>query len=122
MRIKKLFNQGMRQYAGTPEFGNGEITSGEVTKWEAQQHQIHKVRIQRQYRPAFYSNHRRSWESHFKVKIPEGYHIHHKDKDRTNNNPVNLLCCPLDVHIQIHEQNGDDLAVKLLKNGTKRIK
>jgi hypothetical protein len=69
----------------------------------------------RGYRRAFSANHRKAWEQHFKVKIPAGYHIHHKDKDKTNNNPVNLLCCPVDVHILIHEMKGDVEAVKLLR-------
>ena len=115
----KPFNQGLRQYAGTPEFGNGVITSGEVKKCRPTNCPMPKVGFWGEYRPAFYSKHRRSWESHYKTKIPDGYHIHHKDGDKKNNNPVNLLCCPLDVHIEIHELNGDCAVVKLLRNFSK---
>jgi hypothetical protein len=46
------------------------------------------------------------WEQHFRVKIPEGYVIHHKDQDTSNNNPTNLLACPRSIHNEIHWMLG----------------
>jgi hypothetical protein len=91
-----------RYYVDVPEKEKGEMCFGKVTDSS-------------DYKPAFYTDYRRSWEQHFKVRIPTGYHVHHKDKDRTNNNPVNLLCLPIEEHIKIHEINGDDRAVKMLR-------
>jgi hypothetical protein len=53
------------------------------------------------------SEYRSIWEQHFRVKIPEGYLIHHKDGNRDNNNPHNLLCLPRDEHTKLHWRMGD---------------
>lgn len=34
--------------------------------------------------------------------IPEGFHIHHKDEDKTNNNPSNLECLNKSDHAKLH--------------------
>jgi len=60
-------------------------------------------------------NARKIWSEHFRVKIPKGYHIHHKDKNPFNNDPNNLLCLPLECHIKLHDMNGDIAAVTILK-------
>lgn len=41
--------------------------------------------------------HREVWEANF-GPIPEGYHIHHIDRDRGNNNPSNLACLTPEQH------------------------
>jgi HNH endonuclease len=46
--------------------------------------------------------HRAIWETHFKVKIPDGFVIHHKDGNHSNNDLHNLLCCQQDVHATVH--------------------
>jgi hypothetical protein len=46
--------------------------------------------------------HRGIWARHFKVKIPEGFIIHHKDLDPSNNEPHNLLCLSRQEHIRLH--------------------
>ena len=53
------------------------------------------------------SKYRSVWEEHFKVKIPEGYVIHHKDGDREHNDPHNLLCLPVSEHARLHWIKGD---------------
>lgn len=45
--------------------------------------------------------HRVVWEKHFGL-IPEGYEIHHRDTDKTNNSPENLLCLTPSEHAQLH--------------------
>lgn len=34
--------------------------------------------------------------------MPKGWHVHHIDHDRTNNNPLNLVALPGDVHGAYH--------------------
>lgn len=36
--------------------------------------------------------------------IPEGYHIHHVDKDKNNNNIENLTCIPSSTHLSFHSK------------------
>jgi hypothetical protein len=55
----------------------------------------------------YYETHRRReyqdiYEQHFKVKIPTGWHIHHKDGNQENNDPHNLLCLENGEHIKLH--------------------
>ena len=50
---------------------------------------------------------REIWEQHFRVKIPDGFVIHHKDGDRDNNIPHNLLCLPISEHSRLHWIKGD---------------
>lgn len=43
-------------------------------------------------------------------EIPEGYHVHHKDGDSTNNDPSNLEAIPAFQHLSYHgKQNDVDL-------------
>ena len=45
--------------------------------------------------------HRAVWEKHH-GEIPEGYHVHHKDENRRNNEPENLELLPGRVHLSHH--------------------
>lgn len=45
--------------------------------------------------------HRHAWEQH-RGPIPDGYHVHHIDRDRGNNDIENLLCLSAEEHKQLH--------------------
>lgn len=47
--------------------------------------------------------HRVVWE-YYKGKIPKGYEIHHKDKDKDNNSINNLQLVSKKEHIEIHKR------------------
>ena len=63
---------------------------------------------------------RRAYRSYHKDGIPHGYHIHHIDKNPENNESSNLLCLSLEQHIAIHERDGDNSAVSILKRHFRR--
>lgn len=46
--------------------------------------------------------HRKIWEDYFRVTIPDGFVIHHKDCNPNNNDPHNLLCLPPSEHTKLH--------------------
>lgn len=48
---------------------------------------------------------RKIWEKMNNKKIPIGYHIHHLDGDKTNNNVKNLVCVSPKEHFEIHREN-----------------
>lgn len=48
------------------------------------------------------NRHQRIWELFNNKNIPSGYHIHHIDGNRKNNNPENLLCVSPQEHYDIH--------------------
>ena len=48
---------------------------------------------------------RRLWEKLNGKKIPDGYHIHHFDNDKTYNVIKNLLCLSPQEHFEIHRKN-----------------
>lgn len=50
--------------------------------------------------------HRAVWEYHY-GKIPNGYHIHHKDEDRTNNDISNLELVFGSDHLSSHMSKDD---------------
>lgn len=50
--------------------------------------------------------HRAVWE-YFNGEIPEGYHIHHIDEDRTNNNIENLALLPGIEHSTMHARTEE---------------
>lgn len=42
----------------------------------------------------------------FNGEIPEGYHIHHKDENKDNNSPENLVCIPKKDHVSFHSKEN----------------
>lgn len=55
--------------------------------------------------------HRMVWEYH-NGKIPQGYHVHHVDEDRSNNAIENLRIMPGNEHVSVHanEQERVDMS------------
>ena len=49
---------------------------------------------------------RKIYEQHY-GKIPDGYHIHHKDGNHANNVVHNLQCVTAQEHYDIHKAQGD---------------
>lgn len=47
-------------------------------------------------------NYRKKFEDFYRMKIPEGYVIHHIDCDRSNNRIGNLVMLPQKLHSQFH--------------------
>ena len=47
--------------------------------------------------------HRLAWEK-YNGRIPEGYHIHHIDSNRQNNDITNLACLSQSDHIKLHRR------------------
>ena len=46
--------------------------------------------------------HRYIWEKHNECKIPEGYIIHHKNEDKEDNDPSNLILMTHGEHSSLH--------------------
>ena len=70
--------------------------------------------------------HRDIWEFH-NGPIPEGYQIHHIDRDTTNNDIANLDCLPRKVHRQEHHdeyvaRGKEDAQLQHLKHIQPRAK
>lgn len=47
--------------------------------------------------------HRYVWE-HYYGEIPEGFHVHHKDKNKANNEITNLELVPFSEHARMHSK------------------
>jgi len=45
---------------------------------------------------------RKIYEEHYKIKIPKGYHVHHKDMNHANDDPLNLEALSPDEHARKH--------------------
>ncbi len=58
--------------------------------------------------------HRRIFEKYHGRKIKPGYHIHHKDGNHANNDPLNLVEITAAEHFDIHKKQGDWAACILL--------
>jgi hypothetical protein len=65
------------------------------------------------------AKYRRVWERQH-GPIPPGYHIHHVDGDRKNNDVSNLACVSPDEHYDIHFRQGDLSACYILNANRKR--
>jgi hypothetical protein len=59
-------------------------------------------------------HYRKIWETHHKIKIPEGFEIHHIDGDRDNNLIENLKCVSIEEHLEIHKKQEDWGAVQAI--------
>jgi hypothetical protein len=64
--------------------------------------------------------HRYVWEF-YNGEIPKGFHIHHKDKDKANNDIINLEPIPFSAHAKLHnkekaEENHDSIIENLNNN------
>lgn len=47
-------------------------------------------------------NYRKLYESHYGIKIPPGFEIHHIDFNRNNNEIKNLILLPKRLHRRLH--------------------
>lgn len=52
--------------------------------------------------------HRLIWEETHNCKIPKGYVIHHKNKNKLDNRPENLECLPLSTHASLHNKKENN--------------
>lgn len=64
--------------------------------------------------------HRYVWE-HFNGAVPKGFQIHHKDKNRANNDISNLEAVPFSTHAKMHskekaETRREEIIVNLREN------
>jgi len=48
------------------------------------------------------SSYQKAWQDYNNQIIPKGYHIHHLDGNRKNNDPENLICVSPQLHYEIH--------------------
>jgi hypothetical protein len=48
--------------------------------------------------------HRVVWEAANGRPVPDGFHVHHDDEDRANNQPGNLVLLPGGEHISLHSR------------------
>lgn len=55
--------------------------------------------------------HRRIYEDHH-GPIPEGWHVHHRDGDKLNNDPANLEAVPADQHTSMYHPEALEKARK----------
>ena len=53
--------------------------------------------------------HRKVWE-YYNGTIPKGYHIHHKDDNRSNNQIENLDILPSSEHLSMHSKRPERIA------------
>lgn len=52
--------------------------------------------------------HRYVWEYYY-GEVPEGYQIHHKDKDKSNNDISNLEAIPFSNHAKLHSKERAEI-------------
>lgn len=55
--------------------------------------------------------HRAVWEHH-NGPIPDGWDVHHRDRDRTNNDIANLECLPKHEHTKLHARESGEVMPK----------
>ena len=62
--------------------------------------------------------HRVVWEYH-NGAIPDGYHVHHVDEDKTNNDIGNLKIISAGDHVNIHRANNEKARLEAFRNSKK---
>ena len=80
------------------------------TKWERRRKTIYSLPkditeegyIVRLKGSKWVAEHRLVYEAFFYTKIPSGYHIHHIDQNKQNNDITNLMCLPEIHHFNLH--------------------
>lgn len=67
--------------------------------------------------------HRYIWQ-YYNGEIPNGYHVHHKDKDKSNNTIENLELVECSEHLSIHanERDKEEMRVNVVKNAMPKAK
>lgn len=67
-----------------------------------------------------------SWERHNNKKVPKGFHVHHKDENPWNNNPLNLELIQAGKHSSLHIKkrfaDNPDLVKKFQQKGSEAAK
>lgn len=76
-----------------------------------------KFNLQQGYYRRIVQLHRQIWEDHF-GKIPDDYHIHHKNGDKTDNRIENLECLHVAEHRKIHNSQKE-IQYQVCKIGSK---
>lgn len=65
------------------------------------------------------------WETHHGKPVPDGYVVHHKDKDKTNNAPTNLVAMSNGEHTAMHHigrKRSDETKKKISIWAKERLK
>jgi hypothetical protein len=65
-------------------------------------------------------NYRKIWELANGKEIPKGYHVHHLDGNRTNDNPENLVCVSPEEHAKLHEAMGHKICKNFILTSNNR--
>ena len=60
-----------------------------------------------------YGQARRVWEEYWREEVPDGYVIHHVDRDITNNNICNLALLTRSYHTKMHKRDGGGYAQRV---------
>lgn len=63
-------------------------------------------------------NYRKKYEDITGVKIPQNHEIHHIDFNRENNEILNLVCLPKELHNKYHSTRNEILKTKIFDTVT----
>lgn len=58
---------------------------------------------------------------HYNGEIPQGYHIHHKDGNKANNDISNLECLPMSKHLSDHCRNWSEERIEKARKNLEEI-
>ena len=104
-KYSKEHRQENREYARKYRQEHREQLRQKAAVYRQENHEVIKEKHpaqNKQYRELHPPAYRVTWEQYFKVKIPKGFAIHHKDGDWKNDMPDNLLCLTHDEHRRLH--------------------
>lgn len=59
---------------------------------------------------------------YFNGPVPEGFHIHHKDENKDNNDIENLACVPVSKHISYHSRKYISVHRQEVENRLEKIR